>query len=59
VRPSGVIVWAVPGSSLSLIEFPADDPERARRALKREPSVTVMPVTMRNRDALARELAAG
>jgi hypothetical protein len=28
-------------------------------ALKREPSVTVMPVTMRNRDALARELAAG
>jgi predicted enzyme related to lactoylglutathione lyase len=31
VRPSGVIVWAVPGSPLSLIEFPADDPERARR----------------------------
>ena len=31
MRPSGVIVWAVPGSSLSLIEFPADDPERARR----------------------------
>jgi predicted enzyme related to lactoylglutathione lyase len=30
VRPSGVIVWAVPGSPLSLIEFPADDPERAR-----------------------------
>jgi predicted enzyme related to lactoylglutathione lyase len=29
--PSGVIVWAVPGSPLSLIEFPADDPERARR----------------------------
>jgi nucleoside-triphosphatase THEP1 len=29
------------------------------RALKREPSVTVMPVTMRNRDGLARELAAG
>jgi nucleoside-triphosphatase THEP1 len=28
-------------------------------ALKRDPSVTVMPVTMRNRDALARELAAG
>jgi predicted enzyme related to lactoylglutathione lyase len=24
-------VWAVPGSPLSLIEFPADDPERARR----------------------------
>lgn len=31
MRPSGVIVWAVPGSPLSLIEFPADDPERARR----------------------------
>jgi predicted enzyme related to lactoylglutathione lyase len=31
VRSSGVIVWAVPGSPLSLIEFPADDPERARR----------------------------
>jgi predicted enzyme related to lactoylglutathione lyase len=29
--PSGVIVCAVPGSPLSLIEFPADDPERARR----------------------------
>lgn len=29
--PDGVIVRAVPGSSLSLIEFPADDPERARR----------------------------
>jgi predicted enzyme related to lactoylglutathione lyase len=28
---SGVIVSAVPGSPLSLIEFPADDPERARR----------------------------
>jgi predicted enzyme related to lactoylglutathione lyase len=27
----GVIVRAMPGSSLSLIEFPADDPERARR----------------------------
>jgi predicted enzyme related to lactoylglutathione lyase len=24
-------VWAVPGSPLSLIEFPADNPERARR----------------------------
>jgi predicted enzyme related to lactoylglutathione lyase len=24
-------VWAVPRSPLSLIEFPADDPERARR----------------------------
>jgi predicted enzyme related to lactoylglutathione lyase len=24
-------VWAVAGSPLSLIEFPADDPERARR----------------------------
>ena len=24
-------MWAVPGSPLSLIEFPADDPERARR----------------------------
>jgi len=24
-------VWTVPGSPLSLIEFPADDPERARR----------------------------
>src|SRR5215208_2675456 len=30
-RRSGVIVWAVPGSPLSLIEFPADDAERARR----------------------------
>lgn len=29
--PSGVIVWPVPGSELSLIEFPADDPARARR----------------------------
>jgi predicted enzyme related to lactoylglutathione lyase len=29
--PSGVIVWAVLGSPLSLIEFPADDAERARR----------------------------
>jgi predicted enzyme related to lactoylglutathione lyase len=29
--PSGVIVWPMPGSPLSLIEFPADDPERARR----------------------------
>ena len=28
---SGVIVRAVPGSPLSLIEFPADDPARARR----------------------------
>jgi predicted enzyme related to lactoylglutathione lyase len=28
---SGVIVWAVPGSPLSLIEFPADDAARARR----------------------------
>jgi predicted enzyme related to lactoylglutathione lyase len=27
----GVIVAAVPTSSLSLIEFPADDPDRARR----------------------------
>jgi predicted enzyme related to lactoylglutathione lyase len=25
------IVWTVPGSKLSLIEFPADDPGRARR----------------------------
>ena len=24
-------MWAVPGPRLSLIEFPADDPERARR----------------------------
>jgi uncharacterized protein len=31
VSPSGVIFWAVPGSPLSLIEFPADDPARARR----------------------------
>jgi predicted enzyme related to lactoylglutathione lyase len=31
VGQSGDIVWAVPGSPLSLIEFPADDPERARR----------------------------
>ena len=31
VCPGGVIVWAVPGSPLSLIEFPADDPARARR----------------------------
>ena len=30
-RRSGVIVWAVQGSPLSLIEFPADDAERARR----------------------------
>jgi len=29
-RPNLVIVRAVPPSSLSLIEFPADDPERAR-----------------------------
>jgi predicted enzyme related to lactoylglutathione lyase len=29
--PNGVIFWAVPGSQLSLIEFPADDPPRARR----------------------------
>jgi predicted enzyme related to lactoylglutathione lyase len=28
--PSPVIVWAVPASPLSLIEFPADDPDRAR-----------------------------
>ena len=28
---SGVIVWLVPGFPLSLIDFPADDPERARR----------------------------
>jgi predicted enzyme related to lactoylglutathione lyase len=28
---AGVIVWAVACSPLSLIEFPADDPERARR----------------------------
>jgi predicted enzyme related to lactoylglutathione lyase len=27
----GVIVWLVPGSPLSLIEFPADDAARARR----------------------------
>jgi predicted enzyme related to lactoylglutathione lyase len=31
VPPTGVIVWMVPDSRLSLIEFPADDPERARR----------------------------
>ena len=31
MRLSVVIVRAVPRSSLSLIEFPADDPERARR----------------------------
>jgi predicted enzyme related to lactoylglutathione lyase len=31
VSPPGVIFWAVPGSPLSLIEFPADDPARARR----------------------------
>jgi len=29
--PGAAIVRAVPGSPLSLIEFPADDPERARR----------------------------
>jgi predicted enzyme related to lactoylglutathione lyase len=29
--PNGVIFWVVPGSQLSLIEFPADDPARARR----------------------------
>jgi predicted enzyme related to lactoylglutathione lyase len=29
--PSGVIVCFVPGSALSLIEFPADDAARARR----------------------------
>jgi predicted enzyme related to lactoylglutathione lyase len=31
VPPNGVIVWPVPAPTLSLIEFPADDPERARR----------------------------
>src|SRR6266536_2095154 len=31
VSPGGVIFWAVPDSPLSLIEFPADDPARARR----------------------------
>lgn len=31
MRPSGAIVCAVPGAPLSLVEFPADDPERARR----------------------------
>jgi uncharacterized protein len=31
VRPNDVIVWAVPAPTLTLIEFPADDPERARR----------------------------
>ena len=30
-RPRRRIVWAVPGFPLSLVEFPADDPERARR----------------------------
>ena len=30
-QPSGDIVAGVPDSPLSLIEFPADDPERARR----------------------------
>ena len=29
-RPPGVIVWAV-DTPLNLVEFPADDPERARR----------------------------
>jgi predicted enzyme related to lactoylglutathione lyase len=31
MRPDEVILSVVPGSPLSLIEFPADDPERARR----------------------------